>query len=561
MFRPALRLVLLFLLALSAQGAAVAQEGSGTRFFEVEELNAGLAPPPEQLNRDTPQATLEAFYALAEREDWQNAAHLLDLSPVPEVQQARLGPRLAEMLYNILQRGMVIDWGNLPDRPDALDAFSSSSAPLSGEPRRSIRLSLIDLDNYAVPVRVARLKPENADPAWVFSQQTVENIPQMHEIYGPTRFEQMLPGFLQQTAFWTLAWWEVVALPVLVLLALLAAAFTYRAIGAVHTRSTIKQANVILDTLRFPMALLIFVATFVVTREAAFTFSGPVNAVLGPIQTVLIIIAVALIAVRIVDGILDQVARRNLESMSEQENADERDLYTNISAARRAAIVIAFLFGLGLIILQLNVDETLGFSLIASASGIGLILAFAARKGLADVMASLQIAISKSARIGDAVLFAGNWCYVEKIKFTYVQLRSWDGRRVIVPVSTFTSEPFENWSKSDSSMMGLVVLNLDHRADVDKLRKPFEEFVAEDEDVLDEESCAIQVVSQDARTMQIRLMMGAADPTKAWNLHCRAREFMLKTISRLEDEAVAAGKSEAGFLPREREMQMSSSAS
>ncbi|WP_417310671.1 mechanosensitive ion channel family protein [Devosia sp.] len=547
----------LMILALSLWPiTALAQSGGSSAVFEVQQVNPGLPKAPDGVIRDTPQASLETFLQLADDERWGIAAHLLDLSSLDEQEQAERGPELARMLNDILERGMVLDWNVLPDRPDALDAFSASENPMSGEARRSIRLSLIDIGNRSVPIRISRLKPENGAPVWLFAKQTVENIPAMHDIYGPTDFEKALPGFLQATAFWTLAWWEVIAVPLVGLIAAAAALLAYSLLGRLRKRNTFAPADAVIEAVRLPVALLAFVAGFGLVRSLLFTFSGPVNAVITPLQTALIVIALVMIAVRGVDAVLDQVARRNLEDISDEETAAERKLYTNVSAARRMVIFVGFVAGIAIVLVQLNLHRTLGFSLLASAGVASLVVAFAARKVLADIMASLQIAIAKPARIGDAVLFADNWCYVEKIGFTYVQLRSWDHRRVIVPVSEFVSTTFENWSKKDAGMIKPVLLHLDPRANMDKLREVFQAFVSDADDILDKDDCKVQVIDQTATAMQVRFYISAANPSAAWEVHCRLREHMLTEISRLEGEAAEEGDQGVAYLPREREIQL-----
>lgn len=545
---------LILLLFLLTPTAALAQAGGSPFAFAVAEVNPGLAAPPESVIRDTPQATVESFLALAADERWAPAAHLLDLSSIDPEAQAERGAELARMLNDILQRGMVLDWNLLPDRPDALDAFSASENPMSGEARRSIRLSLIDIGNRSVPIRISRLKPHNGPAVWLFAKQTVENIPAMHALYGPTDFERALPGFLQATAFWTLAWWEVIAVPLVALVAAGAAVLAHSLLGRLRRRNTLAPADAVIEAVRLPIALLVFAASFGLVRALLFTFSGPVNAVITPLQTALIVIALVMIAVRGVDAVLDRVARRNLEEISDQETAAERKLYTNVSAARRMVIFAGFVFGIAIVLVQLNLHRTLGFSLLASAGVASLVVAFAARKVLADIMASLQIAIAKPARIGDAVLFADNWCYVEKIGFTYVQLRSWDNRRVIVPVSAFVSTTFENWSKKDASMIKPVLLHLDPRADMAKLREAFRAFVDEADDILDKDDCKVQVIDQTAAAMQVRFYISAANPSTAWEVHCRLREHMLTEISRLEGESAGEGDLGVAYLPREREI-------
>nr|WP_255616812.1 mechanosensitive ion channel family protein [Aurantimonas sp. VKM B-3413] len=536
-------------------GQAPAQDsGGGMKAYSEKTINAGLPPAPDSVNRETPQAMMESFLFSAEAEAWKTAAHMLDLSNIDKAQQADLGPILARRLYQIVQHAMWLDWGELPDRPDALEANASSKNPMAGEPRRSIRLSIIDLPERPVSIRIARVKPENGEPVWLFSRQTVGNINEMYAYYGPTQFEQSLPTWMQKTAFWTLAWWEVIALPVVLIIALVAAALAYVGIGRLKRWKRFGIAGRILDAVQMSVALLVCVWTFSIVRSLLFTFSGAVNAFLGPLQTVLFVIALALIAVRIVDAVLERVVRHNIRELGEAEAAEQRNLYTNISAARRVAIVLAVLIGTALVLIQINAFQMLGFSLLASAGVIGLIFAFAARSILANIMSSLQIAFAKTARIGDAVLYKGDWCYVEKINFTYVQLKSWDNRRLMVPVAEFVSNTMENWTKQDPTLIKPVVLHLDHRADVDRLREAFQRFVDEADDVIDKDQAKVQVIDQDWQGMIVRFMVTGEDPVAAWGMHCRLREEMLKAAAKLESESSEQIPDRPAYLPREREM-------
>lgn len=555
-FQPtvASALVLHLLLVLFAAQAAQAQDSAAGRYFEVESLHEGLEPAEGPVLLDTPQSMMETFIFAAEGDDWNTAAHALDLSEIPQDLQAKMGPVLAKRLYEVMQRAMWLDWGDLPDRPDALLASASNKNPMAGEPRRDIRLAILELGDRSVSIRIVRMKPQDEDPAWVFASQTVGNILEMHAVFGPTGFEDSLPEFLQQRAFWTLAVWEVIALPLILLGAVLAAALAYRGLGEVQRRQPTRIGSRIIDVIKMPFALMVCVGTFALVKTMLFTFSGAVNMFLGPLQSALFVIALALVAVRVVDAILDRVVRQNMDELTESGAATERDFYTNISAARRVAIVLAFLLGTALVLIQINAFQTLGFSLLASAGVIGLIFAFAARSILANIMSSLQIALAKTARIGDAVLFDGNWCYVERINFTYVQLRSWDNRRLMVPVSEFVSTPFENWTKQDPKLTKTVELKLDHRADVDKLRAEFQDFVDQSEDVIDKDQAKVQVIGQDAMGMTVWFVAAAEDPSAGWSMQCRLREEMLKAAVRLEAEYSQTPAERPSYLPREREM-------
>ncbi len=548
-----MRLLAVFLILLATLTGAAAQDSAPTRYYEIDTLNSGLPPAEAYIGHETPQGMMESFVAAANARNWEMAAHMLDLSDIDPALQAEMGPVLAKRMFDIAENGMWLDWGDLSDRPDAMATNVAAENPMAGEPRRNIRLAILELPDRPVSVRIARIKPADGEPVWLFSRQTVGNILALHEIYGPTRFEQSLPGFLRERAFWTLAWWEVVALPLVLLIAIGAAFLVHAWVGRVKWRQPSRIARRILDSIQMPVALMACVGTFSLVNTLLFTFSGAVNRFLTPLQSTLFVIALAMIGVRIVDAVLDRVVQRNVEALGDSEAAEQRDLYTNISAARRVAIVLALGAGVSLVLIQTNAFESLGFSLLASAGVVGLVLAFAARSVLANIMASLQIALAKTARIGDAVLYDDQWCYVEKINFTYIQLQTWDNRRLIVPVNELVSHTFENWTKQDSSITKIVALRLDHRADVDRLREAFQEFVQNDEDVINRETADVYVVDQDRSGMLVWFLAAASDPSTGWTMQCRLRETMLKAVVRLEAENGGPGTDRAVYLPRERE--------
>lgn len=548
-----MRLLAVFLILLATLTGAAAQDSAPTRYYEIDTLNSGLPPAEAYIGHETPQGMMESFVAAANARNWEMAAHMLDLSDIDPALQAEMGPVLAKRMFDIAENGMWLDWGDLSDRPDAMATNVAAENPMAGEPRRNIRLAILELPDRPVSVRIARVKPADGEPVWLFSRQTVGNILALHEIYGPTRFEQSLPGLLRERAFWTLAWWEVVALPLVLLIAIGAAFLVHAWVGRVKWRQPSRIARRILDSIQMPVALMACVGTFSLVNTLLFTFSGAVNRFLTPLQSTLFVIALAMIGVRIVDAVLDRVVQRNVEALGDSEAAEQRDLYTNISAARRVAIVLALGAGVSLVLIQTNAFESLGFSLLASAGVVGLVLAFAARSVLANIMASLQIALAKTARIGDAVLYDDQWCYVEKINFTYIQLQTWDNRRLIVPVNELVSHTFENWTKQDSSITKIVALRLDHRADVDRLREAFQEFVQNDEDVINRETADVYVVDQDRSGMLVWFLAAASDPSTGWTMQCRLRETMLKAVVRLEAENGGPGTDRAVYLPRERE--------
>ena len=552
LLRP-LFLALLAMLAIPAAALAQGSSGGSSPYvFERDTINAGLPPADDDLYRDTPQALLESFMQAGRAEDWQQAAQLLDMTHLSPAEQRQLGPELARQLYHVVRRAMVLHWGSLPDRPDAVDATASTKDPMAGAARRSLRLASIDLPDRGVSVRISRVQAAGGEPQWLFARQTVQNVPELYAIYGPSAFEKALPSALRQQAFWTLAWWEVIAIPLVILIAFLAAALTWKGIASFRERYRDTRIGAVLHAIKLPAALFAFAGTFAAVRSAVFTFSGLINSILDPLQTLLIVLAFAAIFLSAVEAILDAIADDQIDELGDPEAERDRTYYTNLSALRRVAIVIVLLIALGIVLIQTEITQTLGFSMVASAGLLGLLLVFAARKMLGDMMASLQIAFAKIARIGDAVEYEGQWCHVETIGFTHVRLRTWDGRRIMAPVSEFVQSSFENWTRRDPAILKVVNLHLDHRADVDALREDFERFVADDDGVCNKDEAGLEVVDHTAQGMVLRAKACAPDPTTGWDMHCRMREFMLKAAA--GRDAVAEREPGAAFLPREREV-------
>lgn len=533
-------------------GAATAQQDDGTRrAFEVEALNIGLLPAP-QIDRETPQAAVESFLFHSSGGDFDRAAHLLDLSRIDPARQSEIGPMLARQLDELIDRKVWIDWNELPDRPDGLDPSAGSNDPLAGEPRRSIRLALIDLDGRPVPIRLSRLKPPDGDPVWLFSAQTVDNVPALHAKYGATAFERGLPGWAKGTVLAGLALWEVVFLPLLLATAALLGFGLYRAAKGIGKRLQPGVTGELAAALAVPLSLIASGALALSATGTLFVFSVSIDTFVKPLLLFLLLGGALLILVRIIDVVIEHGLTEDVADLEKPDNESTRDFQTNLSAFRRIGLVIVLIFFIGLVFTQMNLLATTGLALVGSAGILTLVLAFAARSALSNIMASLQIALSKAATIGDSVLFEGQWSYVEKINFTFVQLKTWDNRRLIVPVTYFVSEPFENWTKRDPSLTKVFELRLNHMADVDVLRDRFRTFVDENDKAIDKDSAKVLVIGQDASGMLVRFYATAADPTSAWYMHCELREAMLRAATDLEIGAREGRR----FLPAEREVKV-----
>ncbi|WP_408594592.1 mechanosensitive ion channel family protein (plasmid) [Paracoccus marcusii] len=224
------------------------------------------------------------------------------------------------------------------------------------------------------------------------------------------------------------------------------------------------------------------------------------------------------------------------------EQAEARILATRLNAARRVLVVVVFLIGAGVVLSSADLAANLGLSLLTSAGALTIVLGFAARNVLGNIMASLQIALNQSARVGDRVVYKGELCHVERINMTFVQLRNWDSTRLIVPVEEFASETFSNWTLQDPAMLRVLKLKLDPRADIDMLRRTFKEVLNHvatleiGQNLGDLDDSSVSVADQDIFGILVWFSIPCRDPNTSWEVACAVRERLLAEAARIERE-------------------------
>lgn len=533
--------LLLGLCLIAIGGVAVAQDKTDY-WYEVDQLNTGLGARPADLSLSAPRSAMRSFIELSDAQRFEEAAHVLNLSDIPPEKQAEAGPRLARQLFGVIDRRVWIDWSGLPSRPDAKTETGSAQGNRAGQVRRDLGLKLFELDGRAYEIRIARYKPgKEAEPVWLFTPQTVEDTPVLYRAYGPRAFESLLPPEMQRQ-MGGLRIWEWVALPVM--LGFLGAVgwLVNTAVGTISRRvrrSFLRQA---LERAGLPLALFVVAVLARVVLGLAVSFSGPVTSIVHPVLVIVMVAGIGIAALRIVDAVLDRVTRRYVGEIDDTRNLDKRELYTSIYALRRIILLIMVGFASVYVLARLNLFESVGMTLLASAGVLTVLLGIAGQAVLGNILASLQIALAKPVRIGDSVLFEGDWAYVESIFYTFMRLRTWDERRIIVPVRHFVSNPFENWSVTDARIMKTVCLVLDHQADVDILRDAFIGLAKEDDEIVDPGHLACQVTGHSDRGQEVTLYVMTPDPSTGWRIEMRLREALLRFIRETHPE----------WWPRER---------
>lgn len=526
-----MRALLGLLLTLCLAVPLSAQEGSP--YFEREALNAGLPPRPETFDLSTPQTALTSFLEAGAAGDWNLAAHALNLAPVAEPQQPQLGPLYARELYVVVDRKVLLRWQDLSERPDAVIETGSANDPMVGQPRRSVLLGILQVGGREVSIRLNRIKPGRADPVWVFAAPTVANVPALFEAYGPGELERMIPERFRVEVLWGLRAWEVLFLPLALGVIAWAGLTVWRGLSALSRRPKRRIVRRVVLSTRLPATIALIAGLLNYLTTNLVVVSSAAAAFIEPAVLLGFVAAVVILIVNVIDAALERIVDVDPAEMAAPERAGDRSLATGISAARRFVVVIAVILGAGIVLSSSEIFQTLGFSLLASAGVLTLVLGFAGREVIGNILASLQISLNRSARIGDMIVFDGRWCTVERIYFTYVQLKIWTGNRMIVPVSHFVREPFENWSHVEFKMLRLVELKLASTADVQPLRERMQAFVEGDDRIDPKNEAFAYVTSQDEFGMTVLFAVPVPVPDAGWAVECALREHLLTEAGRL----------------------------
>ena len=210
-------------------------------------------------------------------------------------------------------------------------------------------------------------------------------------------------------------------------------------------------------------------------------------------------------------------------------NLRARKIRTQIMYVKKVAIVILVTLCLSLILLSFPGVRKFGTTILAGAGVAGIIIGFALQKSLVNLFAGIQIAFTQPIKIDDAVVVEKEWGWIEEINLTYVVVRLWDLRRLVLPITYFTENPFQNWTRNNAQILGSVFLYLDYSMPLEPLRKHFEKVLSETK-LWDQETQVLQVTDTTEKTMTIRMLMTAQNSPTAWDLRCHVREKMIEFI-------------------------------
>lgn len=480
--------------------------------------------PTELRARSTPRRAYLAFTRAAADRDFALAAEALDLRHVPAGRRARDGAELAAMLSKILAWRVVIDPDSLSDEPEP-----------EGLGPEGLVLDQVELDGAVHGFSLVRVRTTKGYE-WLFPRESVDSIRVVYEANERRWLEERVPDLLRRGALLGLAAWQWVGLFLLALL-------TYglgRGVGAIGIALAAKPAEGVgprlgelVRSLGRPLRLGIAIAAFVeltpwLLLPALHARLVELGARIG------YVVAFAWMLTEVL-----RVATETWERHLPDDTAGQiasRGIRTRLTMIRRIGTALISIVAAGVVLLQFDVVRNVGLSLLASAGIAGVLVGFAAQRTLGGIIAGVQLSITQPIRIGDVVVFRGDVGTVERIYFTYVVVRLWDERCLIVPAEKVMSDVFENWTRVGASMLAPVELWVDHTAPVDLLRAKFTE-LCEASELWDKRQCTVLVVENTDRAMRLRGLASVSIVTRAFDLRCELREGWVRYLQELDGGA------------------------
>ncbi|TWI52734.1 small-conductance mechanosensitive channel [Pseudomonas duriflava] len=229
-----------------------------------------------------------------------------------------------------------------------------------------------------------------------------------------------------------------------------------------------------------------------------------------------------------------------------EDNLRARRILTQTRVMVRSLSFVVFLIGLASMLMTFPSVRQIGASLLASAGVAGIVAGIAARPVLGNLIAGLQIAVTQPIRIDDVVIVENEWGRVEEITGTYVVVRIWDDRRLVVPLQYFIEKPFQNWTRTASSLIGSVFVWVDYSVPMEPLRAEVEHLCKEVPHLWDGRVCVLQVTDTSEKAMQLRVLASSSDSSKNWDLRCHIRERLIAFINREYPECLPQLRAEIG---------------
>lgn len=312
-----------------------------------------------------------------------------------------------------------------------------------------------------------------------------------------------------------LVWWALIAL-------------ARRMDGRDYRRARIVRVIAVPLAFALPLVLLAFGLEATPLRER------PLGASLHAIRIGLIG-CVTWLLVRVVAAVEAAILRNH--SIDVADNLVARRIHTQTRVLSRVVMGTVILLGVSIALLSFPAVRQIGATLLASAGIIGLVAGIAAKPVFGNLIAGLQIALTQPIRLDDVVIVQGEWGRIEEITSSFVVVHIWDERRLVVPLTWFIENPFQNWTRRDAQMLGTAFLWLDYRVPMAAVRAQLQA-ICESDERWDGRVCVSQITDTSERSVQVRLLVSARNSGDAFDLRCVVRERMIDFLLREYPESL-----------------------
>lgn len=522
-------------------------------YYLLDRLNTGLPPLSKPPNLTTPLATLEFFQSAVMKQQYDLAAYALNMNLIDQRIQRSRALELSKRLDFLLSERELYVFDDLPDRPDGLiEPPLGNNSSVMGIARRSIQLGYIDYRERRVPIYLQRVRVGEEAPVWVFSAQTVGNIDNLYAQYHPAEFERYLPAWLK-IQFFSIALWEFLALVLFFLLTMGAGWLLSKGTEKLISRymDDEKYSNYVgsshgvadlVSKLTVPLTFTISFSLVFTLVSGGFPYLDAVASSTRPLIWIGLVFSTSWLGIRIINFFANRYQDMQIENLTEEHFDKERRRRTYVSIFRRVFIFVMILGSIWIGLSEFTNMEGLGKTLLTSAGIAGVVIGIAAQPILGNIIAGVQVAVTQPVRIGDTVMMEGDWTTIEDLRYTYAVLKTWDERRLIVPMRRLITEVVENWSHTEVHQTCVVYLYVDYGADIEAIREKFISLV-KDNDLWDGETEPEMVtVSLSENTIKLRGSLASDGPMNAFYLECQVREQMLHYLYR----------EQKSYLPAER---------
>jgi small-conductance mechanosensitive channel len=354
-----------------------------------------------------------------------------------------------------------------------------------------------------------------------------------------------MPQFLKGGELWI---WSGGVLIGSVILALIVHYVFYRIVERIAGKTRTVAVDSVTRRSKKP-ARVILVLIAVMACVPAFPIHPSLVSWIDSIVGLALVAAVAW-AIIALTGVIEDVVTAKFP-LDVRDNLTARQVHTRMRMLRRIAVILIGGLAMAAILMSFPSLRRLGTSILASAGIAGIVVGMAARPTLSNLIAGVQVALTEPIRLDDVVIVEGEWGRIEEIRTTYVVVRIWDLRRLVLPLSYFIEKPFQNWTRVTADLLGTVFIYADYTFPVEELRQELNR-VLQTTDMWDGKVWGLQVTNATDRIIEMRALMSAADSGSAWNLRCYVREQLIGFMQKNHPESLPKTRAEVQGISLDR---------